>query len=66
MRVGEPSVRQKYIEGLYAQEDECLRGIRERLVSADRWGINISANEGKIIQFLISLAKAKKIVEVGT
>ncbi|RYZ63902.1 MAG: O-methyltransferase [Proteobacteria bacterium] len=40
--------------------------MRERLVSADRWGINISANEGKIIQFLISLAKAKKIVEVGT
>lgn len=66
MRVGEPSVRQKYIEGLYAPEDDCLHGIRERLVSANRWGINIGANEGKILQFLISLAKAKKIVEIGT
>jgi predicted O-methyltransferase YrrM len=66
MRTGEPSVRQKYIEGLYASEDQGLRAIRERLVSAGRWGINISANEGKILQFLITLANAKKIVEIGT
>lgn len=66
MRNAEPTQRQKYIEGLYAAEDECLRAIRDRLVSAGRWGINISANEGKILQFLISLSNAKKVVEVGT
>lgn len=66
MRSIEPSTRQKYVEGLYAPEDEGLRAIRDRLVSAGRWGINIGANEGKILQFLISLSNAKKIVEIGT
>lgn len=66
MRSAEPTIRQKYVDGLYAAEDEGLRAIRDRLVSAGRWGINIGANEGKILQFLISLSNAKKIVEIGT
>ena len=66
MRTRELTTRQKYIESLYAPEDAGLRGIRDRLVSANRWGVNIGGNEGKILQLLISLSGASKIVEIGT
>lgn len=66
MRIGEPTTRQKYIENLYAPEDEGLHAVRERLVNAGRWGVNIGANEGKILQLLISMVQAKTVVEIGT
>lgn len=66
MRPIDLSPRDTYIEGLYAEEDAGLRSIRERLVTADRWGVNISAAEGKLLQFFIKLINAKKVVEIGT
>lgn len=66
MRTKELTTRQKYIESLYAPEDAGLRGIRERLITANRWGVNIGGNEGKILQLLIGLSGASKIVEIGT
>ncbi len=66
MRIKELTTRQKYIESLYAPEDEGLRGIRERLISANRWGVNIGGNEGKILQLLISVSRASNVVEIGT
>jgi predicted O-methyltransferase YrrM len=66
MRTSELTTRQKYIESLYAPEDAGLRAIRDRLVSANRWGVNIGGNEGKILQLLISLSGASRVVEIGT
>lgn len=66
MRSTELTPQQKYVDNLYAEEDEGLKAIRERLVSAGRWGVNIGANEGRILQILIRLANVKKVVEVGT
>lgn len=66
MRSAEQNPQQQYIESLYAKEDQGLQQIRERLVNAGRWGINISANEGRMIQVLMRLAGVSKAVEVGT
>ncbi len=66
MREKELTTRQKYVDSLYAPEDSGLMAIRERLVSANRWGVNIGANEGKILQILMKLTKASQVVEIGT
>jgi predicted O-methyltransferase YrrM len=66
MRNKEITTRQKYVDSLYAAEDEGLRAVRERLVSAGRWGINIGANEGKILQLLMQISGASRVVEIGT
>lgn len=66
MRAKDLTPRQKYVEDLYAAEDAGLAAIRDRLMAAGRWGVNIGANEGKILQILIRLAGAKKVVEIGT
>lgn len=66
MRNTELSQADRYIEGLYAEEDAGLRAIRERLVNADRWGINIGANEGRLLQLLLKMINAKTGVELGT
>ena len=62
----EQSPREHYVESLYAREDEGLRAIRERLMTAGRWGINISPNEGLMLQVFVRMIQAKKIVEIGT
>lgn len=66
MRPKDVSPTQNYIDSLYAPEDAGLLAIRERLVSAGRWGINIGANEGKILQLLIKLSGVSSVVEIGT
>lgn len=58
--------RESYIQSLYAEEDEGLRAIRDRLVTAGRWGVNIGAAEGRLLQVLIRMIDAKKVVEIGT
>ena len=66
MRPIEISPTLSYIENLYASEDVVLQQIRERLVNANRWGVNIGATEGKTLQFLMRLARVEKAVEIGT
>ncbi len=66
MRDAQPSARDLYVEGLYAQEDDGLRSVRERLMTAGRWGVNIGANEGRMLQVLIRLAGVRRAVEIGT
>jgi len=66
MRAPELDLRSSYVESLYATEDKGLQSIRERLIAAGRWGVNIGANEGRILQILIQLSGAEKIVEIGT
>lgn len=66
MRNEAPSVRDQYVEGLYAQEDDVLAAIRNRLEVANRWGVNIGANEGKMLQVLMKSSCVHKAVEIGT
>jgi predicted O-methyltransferase YrrM len=66
MRKSEPSPRDLYIESLYAVEDAALASVRERLVTAGRWGVNIGAAEGKLLQVLMRMSNVHKAVEIGT
>jgi len=54
-----------YIKSLYANEDNILKTIVEQIEISDH-SIQITAAEGKLLQFLIILSKANKIVELGT
>jgi predicted O-methyltransferase YrrM len=65
MRKQEPSPRDIYVEDLYAPEDAALKSVRVRLQQAGRWGVNIGAAEGKLLQVLIHMIGARKIVEIG-
>jgi predicted O-methyltransferase YrrM len=55
-----------YITQLFAREDAILASLREE---ADRTGlppISISADEGKLLQLLLTLIGARRVLEVGT
>ncbi|WP_039457585.1 O-methyltransferase [Candidatus Jidaibacter acanthamoebae] len=61
----EASAMIKYIRALCAQEDEELIKIRQS-APADKQGIQIGAEEGKLIYIILKLIKAKNILEIGT
>ncbi|AIF81810.1 o-methyltransferase family protein [endosymbiont of Acanthamoeba sp. UWC8] len=61
----EASAKINYIRTLYAQEDEELIKIRQS-APADKQGIQIGAEEGKLIYIMLKLIKAKNILEIGT
>ena len=55
-----------YISGLFAPEDELLASLREE---ADRTGlppIAVSADEGRLLQVLLTSVQARRVLEVGT
>src|SRR5262249_34447960 len=55
-----------YIVGLFGAEDELLASLREE---ADRAGlppISISADEGRLLQVLLTAINARRVLEVGT
>jgi caffeoyl-CoA O-methyltransferase len=55
-----------YISGLFGAEDELLASLREE---ADRTGlppIAISADEGRLLQVLLTSIRARNVLEVGT
>jgi predicted O-methyltransferase YrrM len=55
-----------YISGLFGAEDELLASLREE---ADRTGlppISISADEGRLLQVLLTAINARRVLEVGT
>jgi len=55
-----------YIVGLFGAEDEILASLREE---ADRTGlppIAISADEGRLLQVLLTSVGARRVLEVGT
>jgi predicted O-methyltransferase YrrM len=56
----------EYITGLFSAEDELLASLREE---ADRTGlppIAISADEGRLLQVLLTAIHARRVLEVGT
>lgn len=55
-----------YIAALFGAEDELLASLREE---ADRTGlppIAISADEGRLLQVLLTAIRARRVLEVGT
>ncbi len=54
-----------YIRKLYAAQDSLLASIDESLLRLNI-PIHIGAEEGKLLQMLITLHRAEKIVEIGT
>ena len=55
-----------YIGGLFGAEDQILASLREE---ADRTGmppISISADEGRLLQVLLTSINARRVLEVGT
>ncbi len=54
-----------YIQSLYAPEDSLLKEISESLDSK-RFNMQISAMEGKLLQLLLKMTGALKVLEIGT
>jgi predicted O-methyltransferase YrrM len=55
-----------YVAGLFAPLDEALE---EALREAEREGlpsINVSATEGKLLQMLVGISGARRVLEIGT
>jgi len=55
-----------YIEGLFAPPDPVLEAALEESRRAGLPQIQISPNQGKILQLLVSLAGARRVLEIGT
>ncbi len=55
----------RYIAEVFAPEDEALRAI-DRSIHAHDQPIHIGAAEGKLLELLVRLSGARKIVEIGT
>jgi predicted O-methyltransferase YrrM len=56
----------QYIESLFASEDEELLNIKKSIEINGLRAINISPYEGKILNILLQVHQAVKVVEVGT
>lgn len=55
-----------YIEGLFAPPDPALEAALRRSHEAGLPEINVSPNEGKLLQLLAEIAGARRILEIGT
>jgi predicted O-methyltransferase YrrM len=55
-----------YIKELYGEEDASLKAVTQSIVDNNIRPINIGADEGRLVQILLKLHKAKTVIEVGT
>lgn len=56
----------KYIRNLFAPEDSVLKTAKQAGFDRGVGGMQVGAEEGKLLQTLVALSGAKKIVEIGT
>lgn len=56
----------RYITGLFAQDDEFLQSTRAEMQQGGLPGINVSASEGKLLHVLALMNGARRILEIGT
>src|SRR5262245_18197823 len=56
----------EYIHKLFGAEDSHLADIRQATVDEGLPQINVASEEGRLLAFLIRVAGAKKLVEIGT
>jgi predicted O-methyltransferase YrrM len=56
----------RYVAGLFAREIDALRAIRAEHKTHDIPEINVSPEEGAILQLLVRAIGARRVLEVGT
>jgi len=56
----------EYIHKLFGAEDDHLANIRQTTIDEGLPQINVASEEGRLLAFLIRLAHANKVVEIGT
>ncbi|HEY4303917.1 MAG TPA: O-methyltransferase [Gemmatimonadaceae bacterium] len=56
----------EYITSLFSAEDELLASLREEAERAGLPSIAISADEGRLLQVLLTMVGARRVLEVGT
>lgn len=60
------SKKNKYLNDVFGQDDEFCKKIQEASKQEAVQHMQISQHEARILQFLVQLSKAKKIIEIGT
>ena len=55
-----------YVEGLFAPPDEALEAALSGSREAGLPEINVSASEGRLLQLLVELVGAQRVLEIGT
>src|SRR5215210_6997501 len=55
-----------YVEGLFAPPDPVLEAALRRSREAGLPEINVSRNQGKLLQLLAEIAGARRVLEIGT
>ena len=56
----------EYIASLFAPQDDALTATTAEMERENVPGMNVSATEGKLLQVLALLARARRVLEVGT
>ena len=56
----------QYVNELFVHEDEVLRFVRQQTAAQGLPQINLAPNEARLIQLLVKLCRAERVVEVGT
>ena len=56
----------RYFSDLFAPSDSALDGALKASADAGLPSINVSQNQGKLLQMLARMRGAKKILEIGT
>ncbi len=56
----------EYIHQLFSKEDEILKSVNQSTIRNFLPQIGIRPNQGKFLQMLVMLSKAKNILEIGT
>ena len=57
---------QEYINKLFAPEDDVLRWVREKCANEGLSAINLQPHEARLLQILLKLLGAKRVLEIGT
>lgn len=59
---------EKYLSRVFCIEgrSEVFERIEAALKSDGKWGIQVSHSDARILQFLLKLTRAKRVVEIGT
>src|ERR1044071_9168263 len=61
-----PDKAGEYITSLFSAEDELLASLREEAERSGLPSIAISADEGRLLQVLLTAIGARRVLEVGT
>ena len=56
----------EYVDALFVREDAVLRGVRQRTVTQGLPAINLEPHEGKLLQLIVRLCGARRVIEIGT